>query len=216
MARAIRPADQASADSLSCWTEEGLPIRSRSCLVFCATVEQCQLVAETLAELGWLALPLHSALPQFRRDQALVRFRSGRVPILVATDVAARGLDIPEVDLVVNVDCPRNPADYVHRVGRTARAGRGGCAVTLVTERDVSLVHAVEAALGHRLAKCMWTDGEWAESAVAARMSKVSKASRVARLRIAEHGFEDRLNRHTRRKHGAKGRTKRAMAAVGK
>ena len=211
----ILPADDAAADGPSCWTEAGLPIRSRSCLIFCATVEQCQLVAETLAELGWLALPLHSALPQFRRDSALQRFRSGRVPLLVATDVAARGLDIPEVDLVVNVDCPRNAADYVHRVGRTARAGRGGCAVTLVTERDVGLVHSVEAALGHRLSRCTWLTGDWAEDAVAARMSKVSKASRVARLRIAEKGFEDRLARHSRRKQGASGRTKRAMQAHG-
>jgi ATP-dependent RNA helicase DDX49/DBP8 len=66
------------------------------------------------------------------------------VPVLIATDVGSRGLDIPEVAMVVNWDCPREGEDYVHRVGRTARAGRGGVAVTMVTERDTVLVERIE------------------------------------------------------------------------
>ena len=77
-----------------------------------------------------------------------MRFKSNHVSFLVATDVASRGLDIPSVSLVVNYDVPRNPKDYVHRVGRTARAGRGGIAYSLVTQYDVKLLTSVEDFIG--------------------------------------------------------------------
>ena len=80
-----------------------------------------------------------------------LQFKSGAVPILVATDLASRGLDIPTVDLVVNFDLPVSAEDYVHRVGRTARAGRGGRSLALVTQYDVDLVYEIEAVIGHKL-----------------------------------------------------------------
>lgn len=105
-------------------------------------------MARLLAHLSIPATALHSALPQRERLSALDAFRGGRVPLLLATDVASRGLDIPTVDLVLNYDVPADPADYVHRVGRTARAGRAGMSLTLVTQHDVSRLQWVEAALG--------------------------------------------------------------------
>lgn len=75
----------------------------------------------------------------------MAKFKSQHVQILIATDVASRGLDIPKVQVVINFDVPKSPKDYVHRVGRTARAGRGGQATTLVTQYDVKLIQACEA-----------------------------------------------------------------------
>ena len=72
------------------------------------------------------------------------KFKDGKGSILVATDLASRGLDIPAVELVVNFDLPRNPVDYIHRVGRTARAGRGGTSLSFVTQSTVKLLYAIE------------------------------------------------------------------------
>ena len=94
---------------------------------------------------------LHSGLQQSQRIANLARFRAQAARILVATDVAARGLDIPEVALVINYDVPRDPDDYIHRVGRTARAGRVGTSVTMVGQRDVELILAIEDRVGKKM-----------------------------------------------------------------
>ncbi|CAK7266942.1 Putative RNA helicase [Sporothrix epigloea] len=101
--------------------------------------------------LGHRVTALYASLPQRQRTDNLGRFRAAAARILVATDVAARGLDIPEVALVINYDVPRLADDYIHRVGRTARAGRSGEAVTFVGQRDVDLVLSIEARVGRPL-----------------------------------------------------------------
>ena len=90
-------------------------------------------------------------MPQKHRLAALHSFKSQETRILVATDVASRGLDIPAVDLVINHNVPTKTKNYVHRVGRTARAGRGGKAITLVTQFDQNLVKAVEELISKKL-----------------------------------------------------------------
>ncbi|KAI9806255.1 MAG: putative RNA helicase [Sarcosagium campestre] len=117
----------------------------RSTIVFCNRTATADLLTRLLRLLEHRVTALHSALPQRDRTSNLGRFRAGAADVLVATDVAARGLDIPLVALVVNYDVPRDPDDYIHRVGRTARAARPGRAVTLVGQRDVALVLAIEA-----------------------------------------------------------------------
>lgn len=102
-----------------------------------------------LRQLGHKCAALHSLVAQKERMSALQRFRASRVRLLVCTDVAARGLDIVHVDLVVNHNIPAEPSVYVHRVGRSARAGRYGAAITFVTQYDVNLVHVSSARL-HR------------------------------------------------------------------
>ncbi|GFZ05805.1 RNA helicase 36 [Actinidia rufa] len=119
----------------------------RSAIIFVSTCRSCHLLSLLLEELDLEAAALHSFKSQSLRLSALHRFKSGQVPVLIATDVASRGLDIPTVDLVINYDIPRYPSDYVHRVGRTARAGRGGQAVSFVTEKDVDLIHQIEAVI---------------------------------------------------------------------
>lgn len=119
----------------------------------------CQLLSMTLNEVGFTNVALHAMIKQRERLSALSKFKSNHVKILIATDVAARGLDIPTVELVVNHTVPNVPKEYIHRVGRTARAGRGGMAITLVTPYDIKLIHAIEETVGTKLTEYK-IDGE--------------------------------------------------------
>lgn len=103
-------------------------------IIFTRTVLETQRIAILLRTLGMGAIPLHGGLSQSARLGALNKFRAGSRDILVATDVAARGLDIPNVDCVLNFDLPQDSKTYVHRVGRTARAGKSGHAISFVTQ----------------------------------------------------------------------------------
>jgi ATP-dependent RNA helicase DDX49/DBP8 len=140
----------------------------------CATAHLLHLLLNSL-EIE--SVPLHSHLTQPQRLLSLARFRNKEVPVLVTTDVGSRGLDIPEVAMVINWDCPRRSDDYIHRVGRTARAGRGGVAVTIVTERDVDLVQVIEKDIGVELVEM-----ELPEETVLEKMNAVSLARRMATM----------------------------------
>jgi ATP-independent RNA helicase DbpA len=113
-------------------------------LVFCNTKIDCARVCETLTNAGLDAVALHGDLEQHERNQTLVRFANGSANVLVATDVAARGLDIDDVDGVFNFELPTHAEVYVHRIGRTARAGKRGIAISLVADREMSRLSAVE------------------------------------------------------------------------
>lgn len=101
-------------------------------------------VAITLKRKGYNAEAMHSDLLQEQRDDVMYRFKTGQVDILVATDIVARGIDIDDIQLVINYDVPHDEEDYVHRIGRTARAGKDGRAITLVSEKDQPLFAAIE------------------------------------------------------------------------
>ena len=120
-------------------------------LIFTATRESTSTLALTLRRRGHEVLSLSSLLSQANRERALDAFRRGEFPVLVATDVAARGLDITDIDLVVNFDVPMQAEDYVHRIGRTGRAERAGKAVTLVSELDSRRVGDIERLLGYEV-----------------------------------------------------------------
>ena len=122
--------------------------RPESTLIFCNTKTDCQELADALAKRGFSALAIHGDLDQRDRDQVLARFANRSVSVLVATDVAARGLDIKELPAVINYELPRDPEVHIHRTGRTGRAGEQGLALSLVTARETRRVQAIEAALG--------------------------------------------------------------------
>lgn len=147
----------------------------QSSIIFTRTVNETQRLAILLRSLGFGAIPLHGQLSQSARLGALGKFRARRREILVATDVAARGLDIPSVDVVLNFDLPPDSKTYIHRVGRTARAGKSGKALSFVTQYDVELWQRVEAALGRKL-----KEYETAREEVLVLGERVSEAQRVA------------------------------------
>jgi ATP-dependent RNA helicase DDX49/DBP8 len=150
-----------------------------SILIFTNRTKTADLLYRTLLALDHSCTALHSQLPQKQRAANLSAFRSQRARILIATDVAGRGLDIPLVQLVINYDLPRNPDDYVHRVGRTARNNRPGISVSFVGQRDVALVQAIEARTSSRME-------EWVEEGV-------NVETRVTRGRVLKDVLEARL-----------------------
>ncbi len=122
-----------------------------SALIFANLKATVAEVAKVLANAGVAADSLHGDLEQFDRDRVLAKFRNASTRVLVATDVAARGIDIADLDLVVNYDLPSQPDIYVHRIGRTGRAGKTGVAVSLRSARDAGKVAAIEQFTGARL-----------------------------------------------------------------
>jgi ATP-dependent RNA helicase DeaD len=122
-----------------------------SAIVFVRTRRDADAVSEQLNGLGYLAQAIHGEINQAQRERVLDRFRKGHTQLLVATDVAARGLDIPDVSHIINYDLPMDAEGYVHRIGRTGRAGREGEALTLVTPREGRQLRFIEQAIHRRL-----------------------------------------------------------------
>ncbi|XP_053558881.1 probable ATP-dependent RNA helicase DDX49 isoform X2 [Bombina bombina] len=122
-----------------------------SIMIFTNTCKNCQILNMMLRNFNFPSVALHSMMKQKQRFAALAKFKSSVFKILIATDVAARGLDIPTVQVVINHNTPGLPKIYIHRVGRTARAGRSGMSITLVTQYDIHLVHAVEEQINLKL-----------------------------------------------------------------
>lgn len=126
-----------------------------SAVVFCNTKKACQEVMDRLQDEGFSAQALHGDLEQRYRDQVLVQFSNQSCSILVATDVAARGLDIKDLSAVINFELSRDPEIHIHRIGRTGRAGQQGLAISLATDREVYKVEAIEE---YQQADANWQD----------------------------------------------------------
>ncbi|MGA9174200.1 MAG: DEAD/DEAH box helicase [Thermoactinomyces sp.] len=120
-------------------------------IIFCRTKKGVDELSEALQARGYLAGGLHGDLAQQQRDRVMNAFRSGDIELLVATDVAARGIDVGSVSHVINYDIPQDVESYVHRIGRTGRAGRNGVALTLVTPREMKQLRTIEEETGARL-----------------------------------------------------------------
>jgi len=162
-----------------------------SVIVFVATRKDTQRVAIMLRNLGFGALPLHGQLTQTKRLGSLNKFIAGDRNVLIATDVASRGLDIEEVDLVINFDLPTHSKSYIHRVGRTARGNRSGRAITLVTQYDVELFQRIEQLIGKKLDKLPVEESE-----VLVMLERVTEAQRIAAIELRESGFGGKKPTH--------------------
>ena len=160
-------------------------LKIRSAIIFVKSCESCHVLSYLLDELDILAVALHSQQKQKQRMSSLNKFKSGVCPILVATDVASRGLDIPTVDLVINFDLPYVPREYVHRVGRTGRAGRSGRALSFVTQYTIQLLQKIESLTGRKL-----SEYETEEKVVLKLITRVFAARKAVRLRIEEEEEE--------------------------
>ncbi|HEY8598972.1 MAG TPA: DEAD/DEAH box helicase [Thermomicrobiales bacterium] len=120
-------------------------------IVFCRTKRDVDELVQSLQGRGYSAEPIHGDITQQQRERTLKRFRDKLTEVLVATDVAARGLDIPDVSHVINYDVPDDPDSYVHRIGRTGRAGKEGDAITLVAPRELRQLRFIERMIGKRI-----------------------------------------------------------------
>ncbi|CAE6454604.1 unnamed protein product [Rhizoctonia solani] len=170
-------------------------------MIFVSKPKTAAYLAKLLQTLGIRATALHSRLKQRERLNSLNLFRSRVVPVLISTDVGARGtdvgargLDIADVALVVNWDFPSAPEEYTHRVGRTARAGRNGMAISFVTERDEEKIHKVEARIGTKL-----TELSLPEEKVLEGLNAVSTAKRIANMELHDSDFGKREEVHAKK-----------------
>jgi ATP-dependent RNA helicase DeaD len=153
-------------------------------IVFVRTKVRCDQLYRTLRDRGMNVRALHGDMSQGSRDGVMLAFKGGRVPILVATDVAARGLDISTVTHVINYDVPVSPDIYVHRIGRTGRVGRSGRAITFVEDRQKRELEAIERHIGTSIA-------QWREGAVATPTPVKTRPRRHSKPRISGRGEEE-------------------------
>jgi len=166
-----------------------------SFMIFCSTCSATLRLSLMLRSLGFTAIPLNGQMSQNKRLASLNKFKSKSRSILLATDVASRGLDIPHVDIVVNYDIPTHSKDYIHRVGRTARAGRSGKAVTFVSQYDVELYQRIEQLLGKKMPLYPAVEEE-----VLLLGERVGEAARMAKVELRE--LEDKRGKGGKRKRG--------------
>ncbi|KAF8558915.1 DEAD-domain-containing protein [Imleria badia] len=160
-------------------------------IIFCTKPRTAAYLTSLLKTLSIRSTALHSRLTQRERLASLSLFRSAVVPVLVSTDVGARGLDIEDVAIVINWDLPNEPEEYTHRVGRTARAGKGGVAISFVTEKDEDRILRIEDRIGVKLTTLTLPEGR-----VLDKLNAVSTAKRLANMELHDSNFGQREEIH--------------------
>ncbi|XP_034916534.1 DEAD-box ATP-dependent RNA helicase 10 [Populus alba] len=174
-----------------CYLVHTLTLKSgASTMVFTRTCDATHFLALVLRNLGLRAIPINGHMSQSKRLGALNKFKAGECNILICTDVASRGLDIPSVDMVVNYDIPTNSKDYIHRVGRTARAGRSGLAISLVNQNEIGWFKQIENLIGIRM-----SDIRPHQEEIMLLLERVTEAKRISQKQIKEPGGKKRKGR---------------------
>ena len=183
----------------------------KNAIIFCNRKREVAILHKSLQKHGFSVGALHGDMDQPARMAALDQFRKGELPLLVASDVAARGLDIPEVSHVFNFDVPHHPDDYVHRIGRTGRAGRSGTAISIVAPIDQKSVAAIEKLIGQSIPRA---ESNFAADVAAADGEVREHPSRESSRRGGRKVSRDRETRHgNNRHHSAPAQAQRAPAA---
>ncbi len=162
-----RPADKILQQAYVCYDPQKLQIIDHlfksgdlsRVIIFCGKKDRVKDIDRQLRRLKINCAPMHSDLSQAERDDVMYRFKAGQVDVLVATDIVARGIDIDDIRIVINFDVPHDSEDYVHRIGRTARADRDGQAITFVSDRDIQRFIHIEQFLGKEVEKLPLPEG---------------------------------------------------------
>jgi ATP-dependent RNA helicase RhlE len=160
--------------------EQASATEAKLTIVFSRTKHGANKLAKGLTAAGFQADAIHGNKSQAQREKALERFRKGLVPVLVATDVAARGVDVKDVGLVVNYDLPNEPEAYVHRIGRTGRAGAEGRSVSFCSEEELEYLRDIEKII--RMSVPRWDDHRWHDETVADRHARGVRAAAPVRV----------------------------------
>ena len=176
-------------------------------IIFCSKKTKVRELGRTFRMKGLKVGAMHSDLTQQERDTIMRDFRNGHINILIATDIVSRGIDIDDIQMVINYDTPHDPEDYVHRIGRTARANRDGQAVTLVTERDGQTLRRIEALIEREIDKPDLPEGCGEKPVLNYKSgNRRSGHRRYGRRTMANNQSANGKSDNRHRKHGNKGR----------
>jgi superfamily II DNA/RNA helicase len=162
-----RPAEKIQQSAYVCYDTQKLPIIQhlfkqgdlKRVILFCGKKDRVKEISRELKKININCAAMHSDLTQAERDDVMYRFKTSQIDVLVATDIVARGIDIDDISMVINYDVPHDSEDYVHRIGRTARADRDGIAITFVNEADISRFMSIEHFLQKDILKNPMPDG---------------------------------------------------------
>ncbi len=219
-----KPAEKIQQSAYVCYAPQKLDIirhlfktgQLQRVIIFCGKKNRVKEIGRALIKMKINSGEMHSDLTQSERDDVMYRFKSGQIDVLVATDIVARGIDIDDIAMVINYDVPRDVEDYIHRIGRTARAERDGVAITLVAEEDIYYFKQIEAFLEKEILKNPMPEGmidgpdyaaggKTANSGRGRRSPKGGKSSGRGNRR---HGGNNKGNR-SKNKPGNKGNQKK-------
>jgi len=183
-----RPADKIVQQAYVCYDPQKLKIVEhlfksgdlKRVIIFCGKKDRVKDIDRQLRRMKVNCAPMHSDLSQQERDEVMYQFKAAQVDVLVATDIVSRGIDIDDIRIVINYDVPHDAEDYVHRIGRTARADRDGMAITFVNDRDISRFQQIEQFLGKEVEKLPMPEGV-GEGPVYKAVAQQKKSSRGRR-----------------------------------
>lgn len=209
-----KPAEKIQQSAYICYETQKLEIikdifkagNLKRVIIFSGSKQKVKRINQALTRLHINSGEMHSDLDQAQRDQMMFKFKSGQLDVLVATDILARGIDIDDITMVINYDVPHDCEDYVHRIGRTARADRDGQAITLVNEDDMFAFHQVEKFLDKEITKNALPEecGEGPEYVVSKRKASAKSNRRKDRDNTSHKSNKQRNKRNTREEKTAK------------